>query len=68
MITVGTNIVDLLEEMGYYEPGKPLPTMSAVEWFKQHNIEYENGLGPRTLKFKTRRQETIFRIKYGHLL
>ena len=68
MITIGPNIVDLLEEMGYYETGKPLPTMSAVEWFKQHDIEYENGFGPRTLIFKTKRQELVFRIKYGHVL
>lgn len=68
MITVGPNIVDLLEEMGYYKKNSQLPTMSAVEFFKQHNIEFENGSQHCTLKFKTRRQELVFRLKYGHVL
>lgn len=60
-----TNIIGLLEEMGYYEPHRP----TVHEFFK------EQGISAKVvddtyfkLVFETAHAETLFRLKYSHIL
>lgn len=73
MIILGPNIVDLLREMGYYK--LPIKSTNAEDFFKKYNIIYEvdprigkPGTSARNLTFRTDKEESLFRIKYGHLL